>query len=268
MKTIIFCILFLCQVISTFACTIFSWTEGDRVLAANNEDWSNPKTRVWFYPAEDGKYGRMFVGFNDFFGQGGMNDQRLFYDWVAGSQTKWKKDKNKQTFDAPSEVMLERCATVEEAIEFYTLTNEPGFSYARIMVADASGASAIMGYRGGEFFVDRGKGGFQVFGFGRKQVDEVLQEDIAEADVVSRASNALKEAMQRGKYPTQYSNVCDLTAGVMWIYDFRRSETPFLLSLEEELAKGRHYYDIPELESQIGEPLRDIKKPSWWDRLF
>lgn len=35
------------------ACTIAVLTDGERVLFANNEDWSNPDTRIWFVPAAD-----------------------------------------------------------------------------------------------------------------------------------------------------------------------------------------------------------------------
>ena len=30
------------------ACTIFVLTDKDRALFCNNEDWSNPNTRIWF----------------------------------------------------------------------------------------------------------------------------------------------------------------------------------------------------------------------------
>jgi len=39
------------------AYTIFVLTNTNRVLFCNNEDWSNPKTRIWFVPAGDGHLG-------------------------------------------------------------------------------------------------------------------------------------------------------------------------------------------------------------------
>jgi hypothetical protein len=40
----------LCGFISApvHACTIFVLTDTNRALFCNNEDWSNPKTRIWF----------------------------------------------------------------------------------------------------------------------------------------------------------------------------------------------------------------------------
>ena len=33
------------------ACTGFCATSKGRVLAGNNEDWGNPRSRIWFVPA-------------------------------------------------------------------------------------------------------------------------------------------------------------------------------------------------------------------------
>jgi hypothetical protein len=51
--------------VSVQACTIFVLTDTTRALFCNNEDWSNPKTRIWFMPAGDGYYGGVYVGFDD-----------------------------------------------------------------------------------------------------------------------------------------------------------------------------------------------------------
>ncbi|MGO8925387.1 MAG: PDZ domain-containing protein [Limisphaerales bacterium] len=47
-----------------YACTIFVLTDTNRALFCNNEDWSDPKTRIWFLPAGDGYYGAVYVGFD------------------------------------------------------------------------------------------------------------------------------------------------------------------------------------------------------------
>ncbi len=74
------------------ACTIFVLTDTNRALFCNNEDWSNPKTRIWFMPAGDGCYGAVYVGFDDGYAQGGMNTEGLACDWVAGFKEEWKPD--------------------------------------------------------------------------------------------------------------------------------------------------------------------------------
>ena len=71
----------------TNACTVFAVSHDGTVFFGNNEDWKDPYTRVWFLPAENGKYGRLYLGFERFgvtIPQGGMNDQGLAFDILAG----------------------------------------------------------------------------------------------------------------------------------------------------------------------------------------
>jgi hypothetical protein len=64
-------------------CTVLYATDGELMLGGNNEDYFNPLTKVWFIPGEAGSSGRVYFGFDDFFPQGGMNDQGLFFDILA-----------------------------------------------------------------------------------------------------------------------------------------------------------------------------------------
>src|SRR5512133_2438085 len=130
------------------ACTIFVLTDTNRALFCNNEDWSNPKARIWFVPADAKHYGCVYVGFDDDFAQGGLNTKGLASDWVAGFKEAWKPDPSLPT-SVGNRQLLETCATVEEAIAFLRGHRELGFYTARILVADRSGASAIMGARDG-----------------------------------------------------------------------------------------------------------------------
>jgi penicillin V acylase-like amidase (Ntn superfamily) len=117
------------------ACTIFVLTDTNRALFCNNEDWSNPNTRVWFVPARWGDYGYAAVGFDDGWSQGGINTKGLAYDVVAGFQEKWKADFKLLPARGHSPLrMLATCATVEEAIAFYRKRQEPGFSRCKILV--------------------------------------------------------------------------------------------------------------------------------------
>ena len=86
------------------SCTIFVLTNDQRVLFCNNEDFSNPKTRIWFVTAGDGHYGCAYVGFDNGWAQGGMNTKGLAFDWVAGYTEKWKPERGmKKVRGNPSE---------------------------------------------------------------------------------------------------------------------------------------------------------------------
>src|SRR5437773_12558876 len=92
------------------ACTIFVLTDTNRALFCNNEDWSNPKTRIWFVPAGTTNHGCVYVGFDDGFPQGGLNTEGLASDWVAGSAEAWNPDPSLPT-SAGNRQLLETCAT-------------------------------------------------------------------------------------------------------------------------------------------------------------
>jgi len=65
------------------SCTIIYASDSTTALAGNNEDYKSPFGTIWFLPAENGKFGRVYFAWKSngrHFPQGGMNDQGLFYD--------------------------------------------------------------------------------------------------------------------------------------------------------------------------------------------
>lgn len=131
------------------ACTIFVLTDTNRALFCNNEDWSNPKTRIWFVPAKPNHYGAVYVRFDNGWNQGGLNSEGLAFDWVAGYKEAWNPDPSVPRAWR-NEQVLETCATVKEAIASHREHREPSFTYAKILLADRTGASVIIGANDGK----------------------------------------------------------------------------------------------------------------------
>ena len=137
------------------ACTIFVLTDTNRALFCNNEDWVNPKTRIWFTPAHNGHYGCVIVGFDDGIAQGGVNTEGLAFDVVAGYKETLAPDPSVPNIWGNSgRRVLETCATVEEAVAFYRSHRDPGFSRCKMLVADRTGASVIIGAKDGKLQVE------------------------------------------------------------------------------------------------------------------
>ena len=148
--------------------------------------------------------------------------------------------------------MLESCATVEEAIAFYHKYREPQFSRAKILVADKSGASAIIGARDGKLQVDRANHS-RGFGYGRKMLATMLQTNTPPKLEIGRT--ILQACEQKGQYATKYSSVFDLNKGEVALFA-TSSEEEVRLNLATELKRGGHYYDIPKLREQMaGAPM-------------
>jgi hypothetical protein len=247
-------------------CTIVMVAKGHLVLVGNNEDWKNPKTKMWFIPPEDGEYGRVCFGFDDMFAQGGMNDQGLFIDANALSRTGWKAEKGKPYFRG--EIMdriLATCATIEDAIAFFQKYNIPSLSRARFPIADKTGASMVVEWAEGKVQYVRKTKAYQIatnfvitniknedypcrrYRTAKKmfEADENVSKDLIR-DILS-ATHA------EGRYPTQYSNIFDLKTGDVYIYYFHNFDKVKKINLKTELGKGRKYYDLPDYFSEQSE---------------
>jgi hypothetical protein len=243
------------------ACTAFTLTDDVHALLCHNEDWVNPNTRIWFVPAVASHYGCEFVGFDDNWGQGGMNTAGLAYDWVSGYKAQWERGPNMMTVKGnPSELMLQTCATVDQAIVFFQTHWEPSFSNGNILVADRSGVSVRIGARDGVLTIKMKKT-FQGFGYGGKIVSKMQSDD--SQPTLSNAEKILQAARQLGKGGTKYSTVYDIKSGTVFLFPVPGSEDIVAFNLDQELKKDGHFYDMPMINEQLKhEPkLLSLMKP-------
>lgn len=241
------------------ACTIFVLTDANETLFCNNEDWENKPTCLWFVPGRlqsrisKKRYGCAFVGFGNRWGQGGMNTEGLAYDWLAGFQAEWHRAPGMKSVSGnPAERMLEQCATVEEAIAFFQSHWEPSFSYAKILIADRTGASVIIGAANGQLDIQRSTAS-RGCGFDEPALATGLAQHSAPA--LANAATLLLACRQPGQYATRYSNVFDLKSGTIFV---STDQTHFArLDLAAELERGRHSYDL----RTLAKPLQLAGKP-------
>ncbi len=254
---------------SAQACTIFVLSDAGRVLFCNNEDCNNSHTRVWFVPTGKDRLGCAYVGLRNQWAQGGMNTQGLAFDGVAGITLNGIADaapvtpqsKMRRVRGNPSERMLESCRSVEEAIAFYQSHEEPTFSYATILVADRYSAFAVIGAKGGRLHVVKGKG-CAAWGWNGEIASKLIS--VNSAVVITNAAKILDAARSQGDYATRYSNIFDLRTGEIALFDLSKTPTATALSLTEELGKGRHFYDMPQIQGQLKEKPRRLSRLREW----
>ena len=238
------------------ACTIFVLTDTNRTLFCNNEDWSNPKTRIWIVPGSDKHYGGVYVGFDNDYAQGGLNTEGLAFDWVAGYAETWNPDpKVPIVWGNSGQQALECCTTVEEAITFFRGHQDRGFFRAKILVADKTGASVIIGGKEGQLQVENANT-CRGFGYGAQTLDKMLMQSTE--PTVMNGFKILRACRQKGEYATKYSNVFDLKSGDIYLFPFPDRDDQVKLHLAEELKKGGHYYDLPEIQKQLSQPPRQL----------
>ncbi len=259
MKRFIMLIIILLSLVpgsSLYACTGFCISKGDTVLVGNNEDYNKPNTKVWYVPAEKGKYGRVYFGFDNFFPQGGMNEKGLFFDGFASEPYRVKYSPDKPNFPGNLvDKVVSECATVEEALEMFDKYSMAFMTQGMLFIADEHGDSAIIERDN----VIRKKGRYQVctnfYQSKTKKEDincgryKIAVEMLENADEVSAdlGKRVLAATHNEGAYPTLYSNVYDLKRRIVYLYHFHNFQNEVLIDLKAELARGAHRIDLPDL---------------------
>jgi hypothetical protein len=241
-------------------------TGGKEVLFCDNEDFSNPKTRIWFIPEGPKKNGCVFVGFDDGWGQGGLNEKGLAYGWVAGFKERWERGSGLADVRGNScQRMLESCQSVEEAVTYFGRHWEESFTYGRLLVADRTGRSVIIRAKEGKLdtpIVAQSQGIGHRFGLRGNGGAEMLSRISTPAK--GDAVRLLQFTRQEGLNATKYSTVYDLKTCDIDLYRFPEQTEAVRFNLSRELKRGPHYYDIPALPKQRTEPLKpltdDMKK--------
>jgi hypothetical protein len=232
------------------------------VLAGNNEDFFEPRTRIWFYPASKRKYGRVYVGYDRYLTpyQGGMNDQGLFLDMNAVNSTGWRPDPSKPSFDGCIiDHVLSHYAKVDEVVVFFQEHNVP-LDNVRVPVADAEGNSVIVEWAKGETQFVYKQGDYQIstnhvqsnydnldeYPCTRHKIaDQILRN--AETASVDLIRSVLSATHFEYLAQTLYSNICDLKRKRIYLYHFHNFEEVVTFDLEDELGKGGSSHAIPSL---------------------
>lgn len=238
-------------------CTVFYAASSDLALAGNNEDSFSPLTRAWFIPASDGRYGRVYFGYDDLSPQGGLNDQGLFFDGLSLPYKALDASAQKPAFRggplAMFDEVMARSATVDEALAFFERYSRTGLEGGQLFFGDKAGNSAIVE---GDAII-RKKGSYQIATNFRQSenpnppyfcerynaVDERLSQ--AGSYSVELFRQILDATHQNQKYvQTVYSQIYDLKKGLIYLYLFHDFKKGIVLNLADELAKGPHMVSV------------------------
>jgi hypothetical protein len=240
-------------------CTVFYAASGDVALAGNNEDSYGPLTRAWFIPASDGRYGRVYFGYDDLGPQGGLNDQGLFFDALSVPPQAPVASAQKPAFPggplAKIDEVMATSATVDEALAFFERYSAPELEAGQLFFGDKAGNSAIVE---GDAII-RKKGSYQIatnfrqsefpdppYPCGRyNTADERLSQ--AGRYSVELFRQILDATHQDHSAQTLYSQVYDLKKGLIYLYLFHDFQNGVVLNLADELAKGPHMASVASL---------------------
>ncbi len=268
-KLIILLILIPAEIPFVFGCTIFTASSKNVVLAGNNEDMCTTNTVIHVIPPSEENYGCIFWGFKgDENYQGGMNDSGLFFDG-AGTPPVEMSDWDLPEFDGRYifETVLKKCQTVQEAIELVKGYSQPYLKFSHILVADATGEAVIFEWGNNRMnYIQKGNNNYLIAtnfnltetAYPEKECNRyasakrMLSEN--EPDI-SLFEKILSVTHAEGKFPTVYSNLCDLKNRKMYLYNFHNYTYRKEFDLAEEFLKGEHEYTVrsffPETNSEL-----------------
>lgn len=239
------------------ACTALYMKAGNKILAGNNEDFSNPETRIWFVPAgENGTYGRMLFGFNDLSSQGGINEKGLWFD-AFGLPTKAVRSLQGEIYPGDlQEKLLAECANINDVVLMLKKYSRASMTRYQWMFGDSFGNSAVIeadtiimrqgnyqvitNFRQSEF--PHGNG----YDCPRYQIANSLLDTCKDA-TVDAFRKILSATHSEGEDVTLYSYIADLARGLVYVYHFHNFENVVILDIKKELAKGKHVYNLPDL---------------------
>ena len=261
-------------------CTIIYASDGKTALAGNNEDWTHPFPVVWFQPAEDGKFGCMFFGFQNIWPksewpqrEGGINEKGVFYDFATAEVVEVPRDPDKPQLYRSLLItkIMEECSSVDEALNLVEEYNSAGRWHGQYLIGDRFGNSAIIEpltvikksrhYQVATNFLQSKTEPERSTDVRYRLASELFEEsDAVSVEVFRRILNDTHAEDYGGSgSATLYSYIHDLKTGDVYIYNFHNYDNVVKLNIHDELKKGPHTYLISTLFSRESYAVRQYK---------
>jgi hypothetical protein len=265
------------------SCTIFAVRRGDKVFFGNNEDWSDPKTIYWVEPSAKGQYGSVYLGYNHYNPQGGINEKGLAFDYNALPKSPVKSHRELPRRPGPLvNLIMQQSATVEEALTIIRRYDWGGALAWQMLLADATGDAVVVsaGPEGELAFTRKSPGdGFLVStNFNRanpsnrlgsypcpryEKAVEMLGRIQSESDLTVETLRSIVDAVhvEGPGINTLYSNVMDLRQGVLYLYYWHQYGEVVTLDVAKEIAKASKPTPLRDLFSRA--TIEQAEKERW-----
>ena len=240
-------------------CSMFKVTMNGKTMVGNNEDYWNPNTRIWFEQGKNGEYGAVYVGFDNFYPQGGMNQAGLVFDgfgedYKAINDTLGKKN---LSVDFLKDI-LKKCTTVDDVKQYLIQYKLSGLETSMFLFIDKTGKYLVAE---GDSLIIGNNPYYVLSNFYPSQVKDENEIDIPfyqkgrrllenHRDTSINFCSSVMDTMHQEKDwggGTMYTTIYDLNAGIIYLYFFHDYTHVVKYSLDHELKKGDYSFAIPEL---------------------
>jgi hypothetical protein len=236
-------------------CSMFKITLFGKTMVGNNEDAWRVNSRIWFETGKAGHYGAAYVGHDDGFPQGGLNEAGLVYDGFAVYRRTLRPANGKKTIaDAGGflKSILQQCGSVQEVQHFVNQYDRSKFNGGMLLFVDKSGNylvveadTTLLGHDEKYVLVnfcpsitpdpsvvkiDRYQRGIR---FLQHKEDTSLRFCTAMMDTMHECRARIGDG-------TTYTSIYDLKEKLIYLYFYHDYRHCVTFDLEKELAKGDH----------------------------
>ena len=255
LKTISLTILMLLLTGIANSCSMFKITLYGKTMVGNNEDAWRLDSKISFEIGNTHTYGVAYVGHNDLFPQGGMNEAGLAFDGFTVYPRKLKPVLGKKKVENPADfikMILQRCKSTEEVKELINQYDRSVFNSAMLLFVDKTGKylvvevdTTIMGndqkYVLSNFCpsVTQNPDDVQIGRYQRgrrflaNKSDTSLNFCVSMMDTMHECRNKIGDG-------TTYTSIYDLNEGLINLFFYHDFTHSVQFNLKEELKKGNH----------------------------
>lgn len=253
------------------ACTGFTKSFGNNVFVGNNEDLSllaEPQLRI--IPPSDNGYGRAVLyckwpypfqsGRHCFFG--GMNDQGLFFDSYSTPYLEQPNSENKPEYTGDVfELCIRTCATVDEVLDVFNTYYVSYMAQTQCFFVDKSGNAIII--EGDEIIYKQGNhmvvtnflqthpelGNYPCWRYNaaNSMLENMTDFSVNDFKNICEAVHVEEIFFSNFMLDTIYSNICDLTNDVMYLYLFHNFSQHIEIRFPDIFENGYQSYNLPSL---------------------
>ena len=248
--------------VDVFPCSMFKITMYGKTMVGNNEDAWRLDSKIWFEPGKDGKYGSAYVGHNDLFPQGGMNETGLAYDGFAVYRRKLNPVYGKKNIDNMSsflKMIMQNCKSVDEVQNLLNQYDRSIFNGAMLLFVDLTGKYLVLEvdtlingdsreYILANFCPSITKpGDVKIPRYIRGNL--FLQNNIPDTSLAFCLSvmDTMHECRSKIGDGTTYTSIYDLKEGIIYLYFYHDFKHVIKFNLHQELRKGEHIIRMPDI---------------------
>ncbi len=255
LKTTAFLAYILLVSVAVFPCSMFKITMYGKTMVGNNEDAWRLDSRIWFENGKDGKYGSAYVGHNDLFPQGGMNEMGLVYDGFAVNTRKLNPVYGKKYIDNMSsflKMIMQNCKSVDEVHNLLNQYNRSIFNGAMLLFVDITGKYLVLEVdtittgNNSEYILSN-------FCPSGTKPDDVKIPRYIRGNLFLKKNNpdtslgfclsvmdTMHECRSKIGDGTTYTTIYDLKEGIIYLYFYHDFKHVVKFKLHQELGKGDH----------------------------